>query len=53
MMGNRARKILRAEHNPPINFTCGICMRVHEYKGSYDCVDIKEEIKENGDVQEE
>jgi len=30
-MGNKERKKVRAEHNPPINFTCGLCRKVHKY----------------------
>tara|TARA_Y100000310_G_scaffold5211_1_gene6091 strand:- start:335 stop:484 length:150 start_codon:yes stop_codon:yes gene_type:complete len=49
-MGNRQRKIIRAENNDPINFTCGLCKQVHEYKGSYDCVNV---VTENEEQQEE
>ncbi len=27
-MGNRERKVVRAENNDPINFTCGKCKQV-------------------------
>jgi len=48
-MGNRQRKKVRAEHNDPINFTCGICRRVHPYEGSYDCTEKSEvEPEEDG-----
>ena len=58
-MGNRERKIIRAEHNDPINFTCGVCRRVHPFgDGGYDCIislcvnktdnEIEEEEKEDG-----
>lgn len=30
-MGNKERKVVRAENNDPINFTCGVCKQVHPY----------------------
>jgi len=47
-MGNRERKEVRAQNNNPINFTCGVCMQVHEYKGNYNCpmAEDNEEKKE-------
>lgn len=53
MMGNRARKVMRAEHSDPINFTCGICRRVHEYKGDYNCTMEDEENKEEEEDKKE
>lgn len=41
MMANRERKRVSAESNPPINFTCGLCRKVHPYVGSYDCPDAE------------
>jgi len=51
MMGNRQRKVVRAENNDPINFTCGVCRQVHSYEGSYDCPNLNE-VEENSAVQE-
>lgn len=47
-MGNKQNKITRAEHNDPINFTCGICRKVHPYEGSYDCPDAQTGEEESG-----
>ena len=52
MMGNRERKRIRAEYNDPINFTCGICRRVHEYKGDYNCT-MSEDNEEKKEEEEE
>jgi len=53
-MGNRERKVIRAEHNDPINFTCGICKQVHEYNSEdpYRC-EIYPEIEVNEKVEVE
>lgn len=50
MMGNKERKIIRAENNPPINFTCGICKRVHPYVD--DDLKCPDQEVDDGDVQE-
>lgn len=45
-MGNRERKVIRAEHNDPINFTCGICKRVHPFvDDQYLCPDQPKDPK--------
>ena len=42
-MANRERKKVQAENNSPINFTCGVCGKVHPYEGSYECPDAAQE----------
>lgn len=39
------RKQVRAEHNDPINYTCGVCMQVHGFNSEkpYVC-EIVEEV---------
>ena len=41
----RAEKRMKNEN--PINFTCGVCGRVHEYTEDYICPDLKEQEEEN------
>jgi len=45
-MGNRQRKVIRAENNDPINFTCGECKQVHKFNEGYKCTN--EEVIESG-----
>ncbi len=44
-MTRKTRKKTKAEHNDPINFTCGSCMQVHEFdlNRPYLCDLIEEE----------
>ena len=52
---SKARQKMRAEHNDPINFTCGICKQVHSFKKEakdpYLCI-LKDEVKD-GITQED
>lgn len=46
-MGNRERKVVRAQNNDPINFTCGICKKVHPFvDDKYECPDQPVQSKE-------
>jgi len=47
-MGNRQRKEVRAENNDPINFTCGVCRKVHPFTGNLDCPDAEKILEEAG-----
>ncbi len=42
-MGHKERQKVRAENNDPINFTCGVCMQVHEFNEGLKCTNIEEE----------
>jgi len=33
------RNEVRAAHTDPINFTCGVCGKVHEFNPDYKCPD--------------
>jgi len=37
----RAEK--REAETAPINFTCGLCRRVHKFNENYECVEDKQE----------
>lgn len=46
MTAHSDRAKLRAEHNDPINFTCGLCFRVVPFVEGYLCDCMKKEEDE-------
>jgi len=52
-MGNRERKKVRAENNDPINFTCGVCKKVHKYNKGYKCTMIMKDSEDEEEQEEE
>lgn len=49
-MGRKERRVKLAEHNDPINYTCGICRQVHVFDAEkpFVCPDVDEVIPDGG-----
>jgi hypothetical protein len=50
MSAHKDRAKLREESNPPINFTCGKCKKVHPFVDGYDCPDDVDETVDEEEV---
>lgn len=46
MTEHKKRAAERSDHSPPINFTCGVCGKVHAYEEGYPCADAEDTEEE-------